>query len=386
MLLLGIVPPYQAAKTLLTNWNLFLFFFGLLSIATIVDRAGIFDALAYLAGKLAKGNNRRLLINTFILGTIVTAFLSNDATVLILTPVMLTLTSRLGIPIRPYAFACAFIANIASVLLPVSNPTNIIVLDQFPAPLSDYLLHLFPGTVLSIIEITALFFIIFRSQIHGTFQLTRLEYDAKRQQMPFFRITLACLCVTTATYIIAAAKELPLGIVAASSGFILLVLALSIGHQRPSLLIQEISWPLLLLVAGLLIVIQGLENTGVTTIIAQHVISNSTNVTRIFSSVLTGALTSNLINNLPATLVLTALVHHMPSTHAQHLLAYGTIVGVDIGPNMTVIGSLSSMLWLLILRRRNHQVTALDYIRIGLPISLINLATCTLCLWLTANL
>ena len=99
----------------------------------------------------------------------------------------------------------------------------------------------------------------------------------------------------------------------------------------------------------------------------------------------TAALGANLINNLPATLVLVAAIGQIGAAHLRPLLAYGTIVGADLGPNITVVGSLSTMLWLLILRRRELEVSALDYLKVGAPVTLATLAGCAGVLWLVSR-
>jgi arsenical pump membrane protein len=135
MLLCGVVGPGDALAVLADKWNVFLFFLGLMTIAVGAESAGFFDWAAALAGQWAKGQGLRLFINVFLLGTVISTFFSNDATALILTPVVYSLVTRLRLNPLPFMFACTFIADTASFVLPVSNPINILVLGQFPADL-----------------------------------------------------------------------------------------------------------------------------------------------------------------------------------------------------------------------------------------------------------
>jgi arsenical pump membrane protein len=113
----------------------------------------------------------------------------------------------------------------------------------------------------------------------------------------------------------------------------------------------------------------------VTPLLARLLLLGGTNkVASAYSSVVTAAIGSNLMNNLPATFVLTATIGHVPDAALRGILAYGTIIGADLGPNITVVGSLSTMLWLLILRRRGVAVSALDFIKLGAPVTLLVLA------------
>src|SRR6266566_6989144 len=132
MLVLGLISPVDAATALLKEWNTFLFFLGMMSLSALAEVAGLFDWLAVQAARLAGNSARRLFLNTFVLGCLISMILSNDATALILTPITYSLVTRLRLPVLPYLFACTFIADTASFLLPVSNPINIILLSKFP--------------------------------------------------------------------------------------------------------------------------------------------------------------------------------------------------------------------------------------------------------------
>src|SRR5205085_8114714 len=133
----------------------------------LVDAAGLFDWLAAQAARLACGSTRRLLLNTFLLGSLISMVLSNDATALILTPIVYSLVTRLRLSVLPFLFACTFIADTASFLLPVSNPINIIVLSAFRLDLWTFLRLLFlPGLLVISINI-GVFFLLYRRQLRG---------------------------------------------------------------------------------------------------------------------------------------------------------------------------------------------------------------------------
>ncbi len=387
MLITGFVPPVQSLTTIASHWNVFLFFLGLFTISSVADLAGIFDWLALFAARISGGSSRRLLINVFLIGAVVSAFLSNDATVLILTPVVLTLTTRLGLPTRPYVFACAFVANAASFTLPVSNPVNIIVLTTFPAALPAYLAHLLPAAALSVAINLAAFLWLFRQDVRGRFDiLAAISANGDQSQPAFFRAVAGWLAATCVVYILAAIWEFPLGVVAAGSGVGLVAIAQFSGKLRWRRLGREISWSLFGLVAGLLVLVDGLANTGVLPALARLLsLGGSQPFASAFVAVATAALGSNLVNNLPATFVLTASIGHVADASIRGALAYGTIVGADLGPNITIVGSLSTMLWLLILRRNDVDVSALEFARLGAPVTLITLLCATTLLALASG-
>src|SRR5579872_4186868 len=170
LLLGGYVGPLDVVGVLGGEWNVYGFFLGLMTISALADQAGVFDAVAHLAASWASGSARRLYIGIFLVGVVITAFLSNDATALILTPVVYALVTRLRLPVLPFMFACTFIADTASFLLPVSNPINIIVLDALGGGLGTFLRFLLLPALFCIAGNIAVFAWLFRRDL-------RLRFD-----------------------------------------------------------------------------------------------------------------------------------------------------------------------------------------------------------------
>src|SRR6266496_3972096 len=205
LLIIGLINPLDALTVLLNDWNIFLFFLGMMALSALAEAAGLFDWLAAQAARLAGGSSRRLLLNTFLLGSVISMVLSNDATALILTPIVYTLVTRLRLPVLPFLFACTFIADTASFLLPVSNPINIIVTSQFPLGLLTFLHLLFLPSLLVIGINTGVFYLLYRRQLRGHFDIKRLpvlQETVKHQT--YFRYTCVILLVVAVAYIIAA--------------------------------------------------------------------------------------------------------------------------------------------------------------------------------------
>src|SRR6266705_1241194 len=174
LLLLGLIKPLDALNTLLSDWNVFIFFLGMMALSALADAAGLFDWLAAQAARLAGGSTRRLLLNTFVLGSLISMVLSNDATALILTPIVYTLVTRLRLSVLPFLFACTFIADTASFLLPVSNPINIIIMSHYPLDLLTFLRLLSLPCLLVIGINIGMFFLLYRGQLQGKFDIKRL--------------------------------------------------------------------------------------------------------------------------------------------------------------------------------------------------------------------
>lgn len=391
MIAAGIVSPLQALQTLLGDWNIFLFFLGMLTLSALAERAGFFDWLAARAALLANGSTRRLYLNVFLLGALISAFFSNDATALILTPIVYSLVTRLRVSPMPFLFACTFIADTASFLLPVSNPLNIIVLSRFNLGLPTFLrLLLLPSLLVIAINIS-LFFWLFRRQLVGTFDIKRLGEPASaiRHQRYFFYV-ISVLGVVAAAYIAMSLAQLPLSLVAMGGAALLLIGALAWKQVQWKGLGKEISWSIFGFIAGMFVIVRGVENIGLTQQFARLLTSVAGANT--LSATLVGAtgaaVGSNLINNLPMALVLVATIGALSGVTPDVRLALigATIFGCDLGPNLTTVGSLATVLWMLILRRRGMEVSSLDYFKLGIIVTPLMLLVGALAMWLMLHL
>jgi arsenical pump membrane protein len=215
LLILGLIAPFDALSTLFQQWNTFFFFLGMMSLSACAEEAGLFDWLAALAARLARKRAALLYLNIFLLGSLISMVLSNDATALILTPIVYVLVTRLRLPVMPFLFACTFIADTASILLPVSNPINIIITSRFPLDFGTYLKLLFlPGLVVIGINI-GVFFLLYRRQLRSSFDNKLLPSpEASIKNPAYFRYTCAVLVLVALAYIVASIIQLPLSLVA----------------------------------------------------------------------------------------------------------------------------------------------------------------------------
>lgn len=387
LLLLGLITPQAALITLLQDWNTFFFFLGMMGLSALAERAGFFDWLAVVTAGLARGSRRRLYFYTFLLGSLISMFLSNDATALILTPILYSLTTRLRLPVLPFLFACTFIADTASFLLPVSNPINIIVLSAFPLDLWTFLRFLFlPSLVVISINI-GVFFWLYRSQIHGQFDWKRLPPagDAIAHQ-GYFRYTCIVLGLVAICYVAAATLRVPLSLVALAGATALLVGAWYWKQSTLKETGKQVSWSIFGFIAGMFILVQALENTGLTTQFGQLLLrlSGGTSEGAVLVGTVGTVAGANLINNVPMAVVMTSSLHHL--AHAPLAVQQGfiaaTIFGCDLGPNVTTVGSLATVLWLLILRRRGLEVSGLDYFKVGVMVTPLMLVAGTFTIWI----
>lgn len=386
LLLLGLISPADALLTLARDWNTFLFFLGMMSLSVLAEAAGLFDWLAAQAARLARQSALRLFLNVFALGSIISMFLSNDATALILTPIVYVLVTRLRLPVLPYLFACTFIADTASFLLPISNPINIMILSRFPLDLWAFLRLLLLPSLVAIVLNVGVFWVLYRKQLRGTFNAARLPSAEEAVKHPvYFRYTCAVLLLVAIAYVTASARRWPLSLVAVGGAALLLGGALF--WQRVTLreTARNISWSIFGFITGMFIVVRAIENTGLTTKFGTLLLhlSGGTKFVAVMVGTAGAALGTNLINNVPMAVVMNSAlgsIQHAPLAIQRGFVA-AAIFGCDLGPNLTTVGSLATVLWLLILRQRNVDVSGLDYFKVGVIVTPLMLFAGALTIW-----
>jgi arsenical pump membrane protein len=388
MLIAGVVSPIQVWEVLLANANVLLFFLGLMIISIIAEQAGFFEWCAFKSVRLAHGKGQLLLIIVFGLGAILTAFFSNDATALILTPIVFTLVTRLKLNALPYVFACAFIANTASMLLPVSNPVNLLAVSQFGLTLGEYFKFLLLPSLLVIGLNIGIFGLIFRRDISIVAQ-NQQPYESIKIDRFFIAVS-AGLGVTALGYILVSIYGLPLSYPAVGGAVILVACTLIFGRFKLKNITSGMSWSIFLFIFALALLVKGLENAGVTQAIANKLADLATMgpLQSLFSVTIGTAIGSNLINNWSMMMVsvssLSSLAAQTPGF--DRVLVYGAIMGADLGPNIAILGSLSSMLWLVLLRQRGLDIHPVQYLKLGLIVTPLMLIVGVLSLYACSRL
>jgi arsenical pump membrane protein len=358
---LSLLPWRDALRAVGSGADVYLFLGGMILLAELARQQGVFDWLATRTVWLARGSPKRLFGLVFAVGTLVTAFLSNDATAVVLTPAVFAAAKAAKAEPLPYLFVCAFVANAASFVLPISNPANLVVFGSHMPALGSWLAQFALPSVMS---------------IGATYVLLRLTQRAPLQQritaeiqMPPLtragRWTTFGIGLSAAVLLAASACDFKLGLptflVAALTASIVLVEA----GQSPWRLLKEISWSVLPLVAGLFVLVEGLIRTGV----IQH-LSGTLTAAAASAPAATSwaagsivALSCNLMNNLPAGLI----THSVLATDGPvpPSITNALLIGVDLGPNLSVTGSLATILWLVAIRREGADISAWRFLRVG---------------------
>ena len=364
LLILGLVPPGTAWIGVAKGYDVYLFLTGMMLLSELARREGLFDWIAALATRKAKGSATRLFLLVYVVGTIVTVFLSNDATAVVLTPAVYAATkaAKVDDPL-PYLFICAFIANAASFVLPISNPANLVVFGggHMP-PLTEWLKTFALPSAVSILATYVVLHLTQRKALAAETVATVVE----QPELSTNSKLAACGIVLTGVVLIAAsAFGIDLGLPTFIAGAATACLILIRKRESPTAITREISWGVLPLVAGLFILVEALDQTGVirmfSDLLKQAAAANPREAAG-GAGVLV-AIVSNLVNNLPGGLVAGSAV---AAAHVPKSVAGAILIGVDLGPNLSVTGSLATILWLTALRREGMNISPWRFLRLGL--------------------
>jgi arsenical pump membrane protein len=360
LLLCHLLTPVQAWEGVMRGNDVYLFLGGMMTLAELGRRHGVFDWLAAHAARAAGGSGHKLFLLVYLAGTAVTVFLSNDATAVVLTPAVYAVARAVDANPLPYLFLCAFVANAASFVLPVSNPANLVVFGAQMPGLGEWLaLFLLPS--LGAIVVT---FGVLRWQLRGDLQERIGSEVAAIVLTPAGRLTVWALGGTALVLGIACARGLALGPVTLGAAVLALLATSARARTAPAGVLRALSWDVLLMVAGLFVLIEALQLHGVVAALAgqqRHLHAAAPGMAATLTGVVL-AFACNLVNNLPAGLLGAATLDQL---QAAMPLRAAALIGIDLGPNLSVSGSLATILWLTTLRREGVQVGAWQFLKLG---------------------
>lgn len=356
----GLIPWQAALGAIGKGLDVYLFLIGMMVLAELARQQGLFDWLAMVAARHARGSARRLFDLVFLVGTLVTVFLSNDATAVVLTPAVYAAAKAAGARPLPYLFICAFIANAASFVLPISNPANLVVYGSQMPPLLDWLRQF---TLPSLAAIGLTYLALRYTQRDALRQPLRADIAAQPLSAGA-RLTGLGILLTAAVLMLASAINADLGLPTFIAG-----LATAAGiHLRqrisPLPVLRHVAWGVLPMVAGLFVLVEGLARSGAIDTLARALVQLASQSAgqSLWGAGIVSALASNLINNLPAGLIAGSVgqIAHLPAQTTGALL-----IGVDLGPNLSITGSLATLLWLIAVRREGQHVSGLAFLKLG---------------------
>jgi len=358
---LRLIPLQLAGRAIAKGSDVYLFLIGMMLLSELAREHGVFDWLSAVAVQGANGSTTRLFTLVYAIGTLVTIFMSNDATAVVLTPAILTAVRKARVQPLPYLFACALIANAASFVLPISNPANLVVFHHGMPPLGVWLLSFSLPSILSIAVTYAVLRLVFRKDLDATIE----EFIAPKPLSTDGKLVLTGLALMVAVLLAASAMDKDLGLPTCLAALVITAIISIKAKANPVKLAHEISWGTLALVAGLFILVDAVQSIGALHY-TQAALAWAQHLPMATGAMVTAfvvGIANNIVNNLPLGLIAGGTIQ---AAHAHGLIANAVLIGVDLGPNLSVTGSLATILWLIALRKEGLHISFWDFFKVGI--------------------
>ncbi|KJZ55946.1 arsenical efflux pump membrane protein ArsB [Pseudomonas sp. CFBP13506] len=384
-LLAGVVSVSDIPVVWQIVWNATATFIAVIIISLLLDEAGFFEWSALHVARWGNGSSRKLFAFIILLGAVVSALFANDGAALILTPIVIAMLLALRFsPAATLAFvmAAGFIADTASLPLVVSNLVNIVSADYFNIGFSEYAAVMVPVNLVSVAATLAMLLWFFRKDLPRTYDLDQLKVpEAAIRDKATFIAGWWVLGLLLIGFFVIEPLGVPISAIAAVCALILYLIAAR-GHVISTRkVLKEAPWQVVVFSLGMYLVVYGLRNAGLTDYLAQilNVFAGYGVWGASFGTGLLAAGLSSVMNNMPTVLVGALSIHSTETTGViREAMVYANIIGCDLGPKITPIGSLATLLWLHVLARKNIVITWGYYFRTGivltLPILLVTLA------------
>jgi arsenical pump membrane protein len=339
----GLLPAHDALSLTRSVAPVLAFLLGITVLAELADRAGVFSAAARLAARAGRGSTRRLFLLMAALAALTTVFLSLDTTAVLLTPVVLTLADDAALDPLPFALLAVWLANTASLLLPVSNLTNLLAIGRLHLSSTAFATHLGAPEAVAVVVPVLLLWARFRGSLAGTYRLAPARPPTDRTLF-----VVGCLaCAVIGPAVLAGVTPWQVALPAAGA-----LAAVTAWRDREAIRAHLVPWRLILLVEGLFLVVSAAGRHGL-----DHLLADAAGH-GVLRSAAVGAAASNAVNNLPAYLALARVAH-------GQLQLFGVLLGTNVGPLITVYGSLATLLWRERCAARGLRIGAGQFARLG---------------------
>ena len=373
-IVLGVVSFNDVLTVIDIVWDATLAFIGIIILSMVLDEIGFFEWAAIKMARLSGGNGNKMFVYILLLGAVVAAFFANDGAALILTPILLAKMKYLKmkpLPIFAFLMAGGFIGDAASNPLVISNLTNIVTVGYFDIGFVEYAKNMFLPNLLSIIASIGILWIYFRKEIPLHVNVEALpEASSVIKNQTMFKFSWIFLALLMVGYFIGDRFHLPVSLFALGGALVFLAIANHYKAAKPIMTIKAAPWQVVWFSIGLYVVVYGLKNAGLTDIIASwiEILLVQGEVAAVIGTGFLSAIISSIMNNMPTIMIMDIAIDKVGYV-GHEALVYANILGSNLGPKMTPIGSLATLLWLHVLAQKGVKIGWVEYMKVGLVIT-----------------